>query len=190
MKALLLNGVYPPEQFSGYEQLVIKKAKNSGFDIENIVLCNNQLHHCIGCFGCWFATPGECVFSDYGKELVKKICRSDLLIIFSTISFGSYSSYCKKILDRCIPLVLPFIITIGSREYHKKRYSKLPNLFGVGVANENSIEEKEMFGELIKRNAANFVSGFSDSVIIDAKNTLSDAEKMLDKAFERMAAWK
>jgi multimeric flavodoxin WrbA len=58
------------------------------------------MHYCVGCFNCWFVTPGECVFNDYGRELAKRICQSDLLIIFSPVTFGSYSSYAKKIIDR------------------------------------------------------------------------------------------
>jgi hypothetical protein len=55
---------------------------------------------------------------------------------------------------------------------------------------EDSREEEKIFGELIKRNAANFISKFSGSTIINAKATLSEAEKKLEEAFKEIGAWK
>ena len=189
MKALLLNGVYPSKEFSVYEELVINKLKNTGLEVENLKVSEHPIRYCAGCFNCWFVTPGECVFDDYGREIIKKICQSDLLILFSVVTFGGHSSCLKKILDRCIPLVLPIIVKTSKRERHAKRYLKLPNVLGIGITCEDDNKEAGIFKKLINSNAINFISDFSTCIVINTKVHVEDASKLLDEGLKEINKW-
>ena len=73
-----------------------------------IVSALGDNHYCIGCFGCWLATPGRCVIKDEYQEMGSKLSSVDEYVIISKATFGSYSSAIKNVLDRSISYVKPF----------------------------------------------------------------------------------
>ena len=129
---------------------------NADSDVQCYHLKEIKLAHCTGCFGCWIKTPGICVASDEGREIIQAIIQSDMTILFTPVTFGGYSSVLKIIVDRFIPLVLPFFGKYYGDIHHIPRYSSYPRFVGIGVQRHFSKAEAELFTALVGRNAINF----------------------------------
>ncbi|GAG64044.1 unnamed protein product, partial [marine sediment metagenome] len=60
-----------------------KGVKEAGGVIENIFLIKKEIKPCLGCFDCWFKTPGKCIIEDDMDELLSKFLSSDI-VVFAT----------------------------------------------------------------------------------------------------------
>lgn len=129
---------------------------NANSDVQCYHLKEIKLAHCTGCFGCWIKTPGICVAFDEGREIIQTIIQSDMTILFTPVSFGGYSSVLKIIVDRFIPLVLPFFGKYYGDIHHRLRYSSYPRFVGIGIQRHFAKAEAELFKTLVGRNAINF----------------------------------
>lgn len=117
-----------------------------------------KLGPCIGCFGCWLKTPGECVIAkDDGRAIAKEIAVSDLFVILTKIPFGSYAPSIKRALDRSIPDILPFFRIYKGEMHHVPRYSRKRKLIHIPYG-EASAEELETFKGLAQAHCDNFDS--------------------------------
>ncbi len=140
-------------------------------DVKCYHLKDIKLAHCSGCFGCWIKTPGICVAPDEGREIIQTIIRSDMIILFTPVTYGGYSSTLKIIVDRFIPMVLPFFGKYYGEIHHKPRYSTYPRLVGIGVQRNFVKAEAELFKTLVGRNAINFhAPSFAADVICINEN--------------------
>ena len=121
MKALILNGYNKEDsEIDAFFNSIMKELENKDWEIESIILRDVNVAPCQGCFDCWVKTPGECKIDDYGRDLAKKMVQSDLIIHFTPITFGGYSSELKKAVDRFIPTLLPFFAKIESEIHQLK----------------------------------------------------------------------
>ena len=136
--------------------ILINELRQSGAQVQTFALREIKLGHCIGCFGCWLETPGICVEADAGREIVQSIIRSEMTVLFTPVTFGGYSSELKKIVDRWIPLILPYFGNYYREIHHKPRYSSYPRLVAVGVQRHPDEGEANIFKAVVGRNAINF----------------------------------
>jgi multimeric flavodoxin WrbA len=121
---------------------------------------------CVGCFGCWVKTPGQCVIDDPAREIAAKIAQSDLLICVSPIVFGGYSYELKKALDRQIPTILPFMKKYKGEIHHPRRYDKRHNIAAIGVLPQPNPESEAIFKTLVYRNSLNWQAPKQATTII------------------------
>ena len=77
---------------------------------------------CTGCFGCWLATPGECVIPDRGRELCRLLARAERFTIVSRCYYGGFSPDVKAAIDRHIGYMLPFFHAYQGEMHHIPRY--------------------------------------------------------------------
>ena len=76
MKAVILNGSNEDENLlNNWEKLIIEILDNQGWQVETFELRNKKLATCIGCFGCWIKTPGECILKDEGIDICKAVAK-------------------------------------------------------------------------------------------------------------------
>ena len=75
---------------------------------EVIELKNMNISHCVGCFGCWKVTPGQCVIRDDMDIIRDKIMESDNIILSFPLYFFGVSSKMKTMLDRLLPFKMPY----------------------------------------------------------------------------------
>jgi len=105
-----------------------------------VVAATEERAHCVGCFGCWVKTPGECVIKDdislHGAELAK----CERVVIVSRCVYGGYSPAVKRIIDRSLPYVHPYFTTRDGRMHHKRRYD---NVFDTEVHFYGDITDAE-----------------------------------------------
>jgi multimeric flavodoxin WrbA len=122
--------------------------------ITPFVLKNKEIQPCLGCFGCWLQTPGQCILSDT-NDIAASVVQSDLVIYLTPVTFGGYSSELKKAVDHLIPNILPFFASVAGETHHKPRYKRYAKLLIVGVAPERDATSEAIFKKLAERNAIN-----------------------------------
>lgn len=99
----------------------------AGAEAETIYLANKKIHHCIGCFTCWFKTPGKCIFEDDMGLILEKFVAADLVIYGTPLYCFTMTGLLKNVLDRSIPRVVPFMkMSKSGLVFHPSRYPEKP----------------------------------------------------------------
>lgn len=125
-KILILNGNPHKEnkQFDEYCQTLGNRLTVMGDQAEIIMLREKSIGDCIGCYSCWLKTPGVCALKDDQTEVLRGFVHCDLVVLASPITMGFVSADIKKVHDRLIPLVHPFLQLVNDRMAHCPRYDK------------------------------------------------------------------
>jgi multimeric flavodoxin WrbA len=176
LKALVLNGSENEKSaVNTVSDYLVDFLRINDHEVEVMVLRNETIASCLGCFGCWLKTPGECVIKDAGSQLPRKVIQSDLVFMLTPVTFGMYSSELKKALDRFpCPVLLPFFKKINGEIHHANRYDKYPSLVAIGVLPNPDEESENIFTTLVGRNGINLHAKAISSVIYsnDQPNTM------------------
>jgi len=111
MKTLIINGSLKGEASHSY-MVASRFARGieatADVQTEVIELKNMNISHCVGCFGCWKVTPGQCVIRDDMDIIRDKIMESDNIILSFPLYFFGVSSKMKTMLDRLLPFKMPY----------------------------------------------------------------------------------
>ena len=128
-------------------------------EVRRIILRNHDLKYCNGCWGCWVKTPGKCVIEDDMEHILQSFITSDLVIFASPLKMGFPSSLMKKVNDRLIPLVHPYITLVNNECHHVARYSSYPD-WGLILEAEphGTSEDIELVESIYRRTALNIKS--------------------------------
>ena len=122
---------------------------------EDILVNANEIRKfCIGCFGCWLKTPGECVIRDGFENMGGDLSKVKEFILVSKAIFGSYSSPVKNVLDRSISYVMPFFEIRNGEMHHAERYHNRLTVSSVFYGDMTEAE-KQTARNLLKANAVN-----------------------------------
>jgi len=181
MKALVLNGSRTEkEAVNSVSDFLLDSLRKNGDEVEVMVLRNMSIASCLGCFGCWLKTPGECVIHDAGNELPGKVIQSDFVFLLTPISFGMYSSELKKALDRFpCPVLLPFFEKINGEIHHAPRYNKYPTLVAIGALPNSDEESENTFTTLVSRNGINLHTKAFSTIIYSADTAETIKQKVI-----------
>lgn len=183
MKALILDGSRKDESTcQKVREIIINELSCKSWQVETLALCDLDIRHCLGCFGCWIKSPGECVIQDAGRDVARAFIQSDLVVFLTPVTFGGYSAQLKKVVDRiACPMLLPFFTRINGEVHHKPRYKRYPRLVAVGTLPQADAESERIFGKLVSRNAINLhIPAHAAGVVFDSQG--------LDAARERIQA--
>ncbi|OGW80765.1 MAG: iron-sulfur protein [Omnitrophica bacterium RIFCSPLOWO2_12_FULL_44_17] len=106
MKITIFNGSPRAEKGNTHwmVQEFMKGAESAGAIVENIFLAGKNIHHCQGCFTCWFKTPGKCTINDDMAELIEKFKLADILVFATPVYVDHVTGMMKDFLDRLVPL--------------------------------------------------------------------------------------
>lgn len=118
---------------------------------------------CLGCFGCWIKTPGECVIKDGFNHMGEYLGNCDTFTIITQSRYGEFSCFTKNILDRSISTVHPYFSKRNGEIHHKLRYNNHPKLQVICYSSDLTTEEKDAFEKRIK--AASINLGCSSSSV-------------------------
>lgn len=198
-KVTILDGSSASDENSkAILSILTHELKSTGAEVWTFALGECKLAHCNGCFGCWVETPGVCVEADDGGEIARAVAQSQTLVLFTPISFGGYSSGLKLMIDRLIPLALPYFIKYQGEVHHLPRYSHPPRLVAVGVQQRANPSEAALFKTLVGRNAINLHSSTHAAEVVMG----TDSPEILQQRFasllsradslplgERMRSW-
>lgn len=115
------------------------------FDLSEI-----DIDHCIGCWTCWWKTPGRCMFKDL-NEFYHEYITADKAIYFAKITKGFISGNLKSLFDRMIPLYLPYTTYKTGESMHVKRYEKYPDIEFYYDGQFYTADGREIFEQYISR---------------------------------------
>ena len=182
MKALVLDGF--PKQESAISKTydcLEECLKNSNYETTVRTLGEEKIAPCLGCFGCWLKTPGQCIIKDDGSTLPQDVIQSDLLVYLTPVTFGMYSSELKKALDRfACPILLPFFEKVNGEIHHNGRYQKYPKIIAIGTLENQDCESEKTFMTLVARNAINFHTKAASCIVYSTDKPEEVKQKISD----------
>jgi multimeric flavodoxin WrbA len=156
MKTTVLNGLgHNDHGAQAILDLFLAELTRRRWPVSHFALRECRITHCRGCFECWTKRPGICKFEDDGPAIARAVIDADVLVFFTPVTFGGYSSHLKKALDRIIGLILPFFTTIDGETHHQKRYDRYPRLVSIGTLPQPDPSSEAVFTSLVQRNALN-----------------------------------
>jgi multimeric flavodoxin WrbA len=142
MHLTFINGI-PNDEFKKHETALedIRKQLEKEHQVDFFTVRNMNISYCCGCFSCWTKTPGLCVFNDDMSLILKSMATTDYILYFSPLSAGFVTSDTKKVMDRFIPNVLPFIKIYDGECHHPKRYDNNIKL-GVVILDDGKLDNE------------------------------------------------
>lgn len=85
-------------------QAFLQGAQEAGAMTEMVFLQQKKIHHCLGCFSCWFKTPGDCIQNDDMPGLIEKFTTADVVVFAGPLHNDNISGLLKDFIDRLLPL--------------------------------------------------------------------------------------
>ena len=158
MKITLVDGSLSNYQNKGYTESLASGLMEAGHQVTLLKAEKMKINYCLGCWSCWWKTPGECPQKDDMPEFYKSYLESDLVIHFSPMTMGFISSKLKTINDRSVPLVHPYMEIVNKECHHEKRYEKYPYLSLIVDPMDSDAEDIHIMKDLYERLAINLKS--------------------------------
>lgn len=140
-------------------KLIITDIKNFKIPVigeYKIIKPDSPIRHCIGCFGCWIKTPGECVIKDVYSRTGCDLGKCDELIMISKCLYGGFSEFVKMVQDRAISYVRGDFDIVGNEMRHRRRYLNNIKITALFYGEDITDGEKYTAERIVKANAKNF----------------------------------
>ena len=90
--------------------------------VEELFVNELELKTCLGCFSCWNKTPGKCLIKDDMQDVIEKLLWAEITIWSFPLYYFSVPSKLKTLIDRQLPMVLPFMVKDTESGSHPARY--------------------------------------------------------------------
>jgi len=127
VNVLLINGSPKGSRSNTYRlsSAFIDGLKDGGqVTVEEKIISRLDIKPCIGCFGCWNKTPGKCCLMDDMADVIEKILWADLVIWSFPLYYFGLPGPLKNMIDRQLPMSLPFMNTQAESGGHPSRYDQ------------------------------------------------------------------
>ena len=125
MNILLINGSPKGTRSNTYR---LSKAFVEGISeavhsvCEELTVSDMDIRPCLGCFACWNKSGGECAIKDDMKDVLNKILWADIVIWSFGLYYFNVPGKLKTLIDRQLPLALPFMLSDSEAGSHPTRY--------------------------------------------------------------------
>ena len=158
MEILFLNGS-PDGGLDPYLEELSAGLQRRGHQVAELRLRALALHRCVGCFGCWVRTPGQCAFDDDGRVIDRQVIAADLVVLASPILMGHVSALLRRANERLLPLLLPYARLVEGECRHFQRYPRRPRL-GLLLARADDADDEDVaiIRQTYQMNARNFAT--------------------------------
>ena len=187
MNIIILDGSHQPvPALESVKAELRERTAGKGHQLEEIVLRDNRMGRCTGCFGCWVKRPGLCVYEDDAKKMASCIANAQFMVMLTPITFGGYSSLLKKALDRQMPVLLPFFEKVEGEVHHALRYESYPTMLVVGSLEKEDKLHENVFARLAKRNSINGHAPRSNSLVVYDNEGKEHVSRKLDLVLDGM----
>ena len=125
MKVFVINGSPKGERSNTYR---LTKAFVSGLEqgnqvqLREVTVNRLDVKPCLGCFSCWNKTPGKCVLRDDMPTVMENMLWADVIVWSFPLYYFSVPGELKNLMDRQLPMVLPFMAKDTESGGHPSRY--------------------------------------------------------------------
>jgi len=164
MNVLIINGSPKGKNSNTYKLTTafvegIKRKNSKDLNIEEIQTNKLNIKDCLGCFSCWNKTPGKCVIDDDMKDVINKLLWADITIWSFPLYYFNIPSKLKNLIDRELPMVLPFMVKESESGSHPTRYDMkgkrnvLISTCGFYTTEGNYDSVTSMFDHLLGKNS-------------------------------------
>lgn len=169
MKITILNGNSQPSTLDEYLARLVTSLETGGHTVARLDLRDLPLRYCIGCWGCWVKTPGECVTQDASLEVDRAVINADFVLWAAPLKMGFPSELLKRAQDKHLPLIHPYMVVDQGEAHHLKRYDRYPRL-GLLLEKEASTDaiDLQIVTDIYCRTALNFKTRLEFSLTSDA----------------------
>ncbi len=161
MRIVVLNGNSERDcaPFDGLLNRLATMLESGGHRVSLLNLRELDIRPCMGCFGCWFKTPGECCLKDDSHKVNRAVINSDFTMWASPLIMDFPSALLKNAVDRSVPLIHPHIVVDHNEAHHAARYPRYPRL-GMLLGKEPEMGEQalQIVDDVFCRTALNFKS--------------------------------
>ncbi|MDR2423014.1 MAG: flavodoxin family protein [Deltaproteobacteria bacterium] len=121
MSVVLINGS-PKGERSNSLKLARAFLEGIGQSAEVVEVARLKIMPCLGCFACWNETPGECALNDDMAGILEKIIAAETIVWSFPLYYCSVPGPLKNLIDRQLPLLLPFMAPGRESGYHPPRH--------------------------------------------------------------------
>lgn len=125
--------------------------KKKGLETDYISTAGLNIKPCYSCGACNTKTYGKCILEDDMDFILRKISRADKVVYVTPVTFGTYSSDIKKILDRTAILGDSHYYVIKG-ELIKGMRCNMKQMHAIGVKDNCSAEERDDFDAILYEN--------------------------------------
>jgi multimeric flavodoxin WrbA/putative sterol carrier protein len=173
MKVLAVNSSPRKDDQSKTKQMLnalVEGMREAGAEVNVVDLREKKVKNCIGCMSCWTKTPGICsIKDDMTGELFPLWIESDLVIYASPLYHFTLNAAMKTFIERTLPVLQPFFITMGPDTFHPLRH-KHPKVVFLSVA---GFPEASVFSQL--SSWAGFIYGRVGMITAEIYRPLAEA---------------
>jgi multimeric flavodoxin WrbA len=157
MKITILNGSPAPAQFDAYLAELASGLVSMEHTVNLIDLRDISLRHCVGCWGCWVKTPGQCRSCDASLDMDRAVIQSDFNLWAAPLKMGFPTELLKMALDKHLPLIHPYVEVAYSESHHMRRYPRSPRV-GLLLEKEATTDAQDLqiIRDIHCRTAINF----------------------------------
>lgn len=158
-------------------KLIITDMNNFNISVEGeykLINPHGNIHHCVGCFGCWVKTPGKCVIHDGYESTGIDMGKCTELILISRCCYGSVSPFVKTVQDRAISYIHPDFVIRKGEMHHKRRYKNVISLSAYFYGEDISDVEKATARNIMEANADNYDGFVKDIRFYKEEKELED----------------
>ena len=124
MKVLAFNA--SPRKSNSISDVVMNRflegAAESGAEVESHYVVDLVINGCVGCFSCWWKTPGKCIHRDDMDWILQRIIESNVLYLGTPIYHYNIIHYLQRLRERTLPLSLPKMCIEEEETHHPGRY--------------------------------------------------------------------
>ena len=179
MQITILNGSADAQNrsFDDYLRRLADALITDRHEVTTLTLREMEIGQCVGCWGCWVKTPGECVIADDSRQVCRAVINADFVVFASPMVMGFPSALLKRTMDRLIPLIHPYIIVDQGEAHHRARYENYPRL-GLLLEKSDGVDEQDIqiTSELFSRTALNLKTRLAfTELTVDPVETVAQA---------------
>jgi multimeric flavodoxin WrbA len=187
MQITVLNGNPETSPFDTYLAQLKTSLESKGHVVTQLDLRDLPLRYCVGCWGCWVKTPGECVSRDASLEMDRAVINADFLLWAAPLKMGFPAELLKKAQDKHLPLIHPYMVVDHGEAHHMKRYERYPRL-GLLVEKEAGTDSRDLqiVTDIYCRTALNFKTRLEFS--LTTESPISDLARRISNRTESLIA--
>ena len=176
MNILILNA-NPQSEYQSFDRYLDRLSASwiqAGHRVYTLKLREMTIAYCTGCWSCWVNTPGECKSRDDSRYVCLEVVNSDLTVMASPVIMGFPSALLKKVMDKLIPIVHPYIVLEKGEAHHLSRYDHYPKIaLLTDKCGDTDDEDIQIITEIFHRNALNM-----KTELVFIHNTLEPVEEV------------